>query len=403
MPPTSTTIKSPEPDLKNALARVRDLMTIPGPSGREEQVADYIRQSLVKAGASASHIKHDEAHAGSELGGTVGNLIFKLRGTQKKKPRRMLVAHMDTVPLCVGCEPKEEDGFFVSANPETGLGADNRAGVAVILTAAIEILQQKLPHPPLTFLFAVQEEVGLVGARNVSLGMLGKPELAFNWDGGAPEKLTVGATGAYRMRIEIEGVASHAGGAPELGVSAIAIAGMAIATLEKNGWHGAIFKDGEQGTANIGVVQGGDATNVVAPKVELRAEARSHNPKFRRVILKAYQEAFEQAAEAAKNALGVAGQVTFRHQLDYESFKLDNSEPCVLTAEEAVRAVGEEPIRAVCNGGLDANWLTERGIPTVSLGAGQENQHTVAERLDIARFQQACRIALRLATGTEGE
>ena len=53
------------------------------------------------------------------------------------------------------------------------------------------------------------------------------------------------------------------------------------------------------------------------------------------------------------------------------------------------------------NGGLDANWLTRRGIPTVTLGCGQANGHTTAERLELDQFRQACRIALRLATATE--
>ena len=397
MSPSSTAIQSPEPNLKRAVELVTQLMAIPGASGGEDQVAEFVRAQLVKAGASAAHIKSDEAHKFGELESRTGNLVFKLRGT-KKKPRRLLMAHLDTVPLCVGCEPVAKGKYIQSAHPETGLGADNRAGVAAVLTAALEVLQHKLPHPPLTFLFPVQEEIGLVGSRNASLSMLGKPRLAFNWDGGAPEKLTIGATGAYRLRIEIEGIASHAGGAPECGVSAIAIAGLAISKLQQNGWHGDVSKDGQHGTSNIGVIQGGNATNVVTPRVLLRAEARSHDPQFRRAILKAYQDAFKQAAGAISNALGESGRVTVSHQLDYDSFKLDNSEPCVLKAEEAVRSIGEEPVRSICNGGLDANWMTERGIPTVTLGCGQEHQHTVAERLHIENFQKACRIALRLAT-----
>ena len=87
-------------------------------------------------------------------------------------------------------------------------------------------------------------------------------------------------------------------------------------------------------------------------------------------------------------------------QLDYESFRLPDDEPCVLAAEAAVCRCGGEPVRATSNGGLDANWMTARGIPTVTLGCGQENVHTTAERLDLAEFRRACRIALCLATDT---
>ena len=97
-----------------------------------------------------------------------------------------------------------------------------------MLNSALEILMRGLPHPPLTFCWFVQEEVGLHGSRQVKKSMLGKPRLAFNWDGGSPYKLTIGATGSYRLAIEVEGLAAHAGMAPESGVSAIAIASLAI-------------------------------------------------------------------------------------------------------------------------------------------------------------------------------
>src|SRR5690606_25563279 len=152
-------------------------------------------------------------------------LIIKLPGT-RKGPRRLLMSHMDTVPLCVGAQPIVRDGLIVSTNPGTALGGDNRAGCAIILSALLTILQEGLPHPPLTFLWTVQEEVGLLGARHASLSKLGKPSLCFNWDGGAPNIAVIGATGDDHLDITIHGLASHAGGHPEEGVSAVVIAAM---------------------------------------------------------------------------------------------------------------------------------------------------------------------------------
>ena len=123
----------------------------------------------------------------------------------------MLLAHMDTVPLCLGSKPVVKGQFVHSVARGSGLGADDRAGCAVVLTAALEILRQRLPHPPLVFFWPVQEEVGLYGARHANLALMARPKLAFNWDGGPAEKLTIGATGAYRMQITIRGLASHAG------------------------------------------------------------------------------------------------------------------------------------------------------------------------------------------------
>src|SRR6185295_17115799 len=204
----------------------------------------------------------DDAHRHTPIGGQVGNLILKLPGTVRA-PRRMLAAHVDTVPICVGSRPVRKGDKVVSANKETGLGADDRSGAAILLTTVLSILGSKLPHPPLTFLWAVQEEVVLFGARYVRLSKLGKPRLAFNFDGGAANALKIGATGGYRMTIEVEGLASHAGNRPEEGVSAIAIASLAIAELVKGGWHGLVSKKEGEGTSNVGVINGGEATNVV--------------------------------------------------------------------------------------------------------------------------------------------
>ena len=389
-----------EPDLDAALKLVMELMAIPGPSGKERAVAECISEKLLAAGAGKRDIRHDKAHTKTPFNGEIGSLIFSLPGTVRA-PRRLLMAHMDTVPICVGSKPIRNGDFLESSDPNTGLGADDRAGCAVVLTAALAILRRNLPHPPLTFYWPIQEEVGLYGARHADLKLLGNPKLAFNWDGGPAEKLTIGATGGYRMDIGVTGLASHAGTAPEKGVSAIAIAALAIADLHRGGWHGLVARGKERGTSNIGVIQGGDATNVVTERVRLRAEARSHSPAFRGRIVKAIEQAFQRAAREVKSATGKRGRVAFDGRLDYEAFRLADEEQCVVAAEEALRSIGIEPFRAISNGGLDANWMTAHGLPTVTLGCGQMNVHTTSEQLDIAAFETACRVALRLATATE--
>jgi tripeptide aminopeptidase len=385
-----------------ALKMVMEMMAIPGRPGEEAAIMDYIRKKLKETGVAASVLTTDDAHKRTPLGGQVGNLVLKLPGAIRG-PRRMLSAHVDTVPICVGSRPVKKGRVIVSANKKTGLGGDDRSGAAIVLAAALDILRAKLPHPPLTFLWTIEEEVGLFGAKFVKLSKIGKPTLAFNFDGGAPAALKVGATGGYRMTIEIEGVASHAGNRPEEGVSAIAIASLAIADLVENGWHGLIKKKDGTGTSNVGVIQGGEATNVVTDHVRIRAEARSHDPKFRAKIVYAIETAFKRAAATVQNTAGKCGSVSIEGRLDYESFRLTPEEPCVAAAAKAIEAEGFKAEYAVTNGGLDANWLTAHGIPTVTLGCGQRNIHTTAEELDIAEFQQARRIALRLATAGESQ
>jgi tripeptide aminopeptidase len=377
-------------------------MSIRGKSGEEQTVADFIVQQLTAAGAKPNSIKFDRANQRSPVEGQTGNLIFKMPGTIRR-PRRLLMAHMDTVPICVGCRPIRNGKLVFSADPKTALGADDRAGCAVVLQTALRILRDKPKHPPLTFLWTVQEEIGLHGAKHVSVSMLGKPALAFNWDGGNPTKLTVGATGGYRLQIEVEGVASHAGNAPEEGVSAIVIASLAIADLQANGWHGLVLKKGKRGSTNVGMIHGGNATNVVANRVTLRAEARSHDPKFRKTIVQAIEKAFQQAAKQVKSAGGARGTVTVRRHLDYEAFQLGPREPCVAAAKGAADAVGAKPVTQVINGAVDANAMALHGVPTVTLGCGQMNPHMVSESLDMTEFETACEIGWRLATATELE
>lgn len=383
---------------KEALALVTEMMAVPGKSCEEGLIAAHIRKRLKAIGIPDAAVTVDAVHKQSPYGGAQGNVIVKLPGTLKA-PRRLLMSHIDTVPLCVGCKPVKKGERIVSKDPKTALGADNRAGASVLLNTLIEIQRQKLPHPPLTIFWPVQEEIGLVGARYVSLSKLGTPKLCYNWDGGDPNAATIGATGGYDIDIWIHGIASHAGAHPEAGVSAAAVAGLAIADLVKNGWHGLVVKGEKTGTSNIGIVQGGDATNVVLPELKIAAEARSHDPAFRKQIMEAMRTAFEKAVKDVKNASGATAKLVFEADLKYESFRLNEDEPVVKSALAAIEAAGMPASIRITNGGLDANWLSARGLPTVTLGCGQENAHTVDEALHIEKFLAACRIGLLLATG----
>jgi tripeptide aminopeptidase len=385
-------------DTEAAIDRVLKMMAIRGKSCEESGIVRFITGELLSAGVPKQAIVVDQTHKKSPAGGDTGSLIVNVPGTLRG-PRRLLMAHLDTVPLCVGCQPVRRGGVIRSADPTTALGADDRSGAAVVLTAVLEILKQKLPHPPLTLFWPVQEEIGLFGARFVRLPQLGNPKLCFNWDGGSAANACIGATGAYDLKIDIEGIASHAGVHPQGGVSAITIAAVAIDDLQQNGWNGLIVKGRSSGTSNIGVITGGEATNVVTPHVHLRGEVRSHDPKFRQRLVGEFRNAFERAARTLKNDVGRTGSVRFSADLKYESFRLSEEEPCVQESLRAIRAVGLTPLTRISNGGLDANWLSARGLPTVTLGSGQNNVHTVSEFLNLDDFINGCRIGLLLAVG----
>lgn len=385
------------PKTSPATQLLLEMLPIPGKSGEEAAIQEFIRRRLIEAGLPAKNISNDTAHtkAGS---GEVGNLIAKLPGTERG-PRRLLMAHVDTVPICVGSQPVVENGFVSSADPQTGLGGDNRGGAAVVLNTALEILRQGLPHPPLTLFWPVQEEIGLVGARHVTKSQLGNPSLCVNFDGGEPNIVITGATGAIYMDIDVHGVASHAGAHPEDGVSAVAIASKAVNDLADRGWHGLIIKGRQQGTSNVGIFSGGAATNVVVNHVHVHAEARSHKTRFRQRIVEEFRKSFERAADQVKNINGQKGRIEFRSEQRYDSFRLKKTEDCVQTALAAVRAAGLPASTRIVNGGLDANWMVSHGFPTVTLGCGQADIHTVNESLYLENYERACDIALKIGTG----
>jgi tripeptide aminopeptidase len=384
---------------EQAVDRVMQLIRIPGGSGHELPVANHISQLLLQAGVAESAIQTDTAHRRSPAGGDTGNLIVRLKGTVRG-PRRLLMAHMDTVPLAVGCTPVRDGDWIRPKSAATALGGDNRAGCAVVLTAVLELLRQQLDHPPLTLLFTVQEETGLRGARFLTPARLGRPELCFNWDGRQPGSLIVGAVGASNLTLTVEGIASHAGVHPEQGVNALVAASQAIADLQEHGWHGLVLKGRRRGTSNIGIVQGGDATNVVMPSVILQAEARSHDSGFRQRIVAEFRKAFEKSVRKLKSSTGRAGQLTFVEDVRYQAFQIPPDSPCVQTAAESLTRLNVEPEIRLSDGGLDANWMMEHGFPTVTMGCGQHQIHTVDEKLSIPEYLTACRMALSLATAS---
>ncbi len=392
-------------DTEAATSRLMRFLAVPGITGEERKIGLEIVAALKEAGVPAKAIRFDDAHTRIPLPTETGNLIVDLagRGSLGNAERIMFMTHMDTVPLCAGAQPKRQGRKIVNT-AKTALGGDNRSGCAVLVSLAAELARQKLDHPPLTLLFCVREESGLWGARHVDTGALGPVKMAFNYDGGSASSVGIGAVGADRWEVELFGRASHAGGAPERGISATMILALALADLKTNGWFGKVVQGDRQGTSNVGPVTGGpgrpagDATNVVTDYVHVRGESRSHDAKFCREITAAYKAAFAKAAASVTNAEGKAGRAKFTAHTDYHPFRQKETLPVVKRAIEAVAAGGSKPNVRVANGGLDANWMVRHGIPTVTFGAGQNEVHTIDEWINLDEFDAACNLALRLAT-----
>jgi len=386
-------------DEPRSVKHLMDLLAIAGLSGRERKVAEAVKSKLRAAGCKPSWMRYDQVHRRIPGDFETGNLIVKLPGTVAGR-RRLFLGHMDTVPLCVGAVPVRKGRRIVS-RANTALGGDNRTAVACLVTMVEALLKHGLPHPPLTVLFTVGEEVGLWGARLVKLADLGRPRMGFNIDSGVPAELIVGALGADRWVVHVRGKSSHAGVHPEHGISATLIASRAITQVAARGFFGRIRKGRQRGSSNVGRIEGGQADNQVTQSVQITGESRSHDPQFVRRINEEFRKAFERAAKSVTNHRGRHGSARFRATTSYAPFKLDPKSEVVAQARAAARSIGLRPKLISADGGLDANWLNARGLPTVTFGAGQHSPHTEEEYVDLREYLDGCRLAVALARGVE--
>ena len=385
-------------DTEAALARLMGLLKVDGVSRQEGAIRAAVDKQLRAMGVKKSWITHDDVH--KHFGGEVGNLIVRLPGTGSlaREGRRFFSAHIDTVPACAGVEPVVS-GRFVKPKGKTGLGADNRACVAALLAALAEVLASGVDRAPMTLVFTVAEEIGLLGARYLAKSVTDECTIGYNMDGGTVLSPRVGAPSAMRYSIGIEGIAAHAGGDPRGGVNAATVFALAVAELAQGGWLGEVVQGRREGRSNIGFVHGGRETNVVMPDLTARGEARSHNDAFLRKIVATIERAFVKAAGKVKNKHGQPAKVTFESHHDYTTFLLPMKSPAVRTYQRVAEALMFAGVEfGVGFGGLDANELNGKGLPTVTFGAGGRNPHCIGESCYLPEYYQAVAMAKGLMT-----
>jgi tripeptide aminopeptidase len=389
-------------DAKAAEEHLMRFLAVEGVTGEEKAIAESVVETLKKIGVPADAIRYDTANERIPLPTQTGNLYADLPGT-RPGPRLLFSTHLDTVPLCAGAKPRKE-GDKIVGDGTTALGGDNRTGCAVLVSLVETLLKHKLPHPPITLLFTVREESGLHGARELLPADLKGATMCFNVDSKLPNELITGAVGQVNWDVEIKGKAAHAGVAPEKGISSTLVASLAIAEAYRGGWFGKVVKPNGHGTSNPGIFEGkpgksaGDATNVVTDFVHIRGEARSPEETFAAEIAEAYRAAFDKAQAEVKDASGNHAEVKFVAKKSYPPFHVEDDAPAVKHAMKAVESLGMKPATVFSNGGLDANWLFRHGVPTVTIGAGQYEIHTVNEYVYLPEFLEGCRLAVALAT-----
>ena len=294
----------------------------------------------------------------------------------------LLCAHTDTVRPTRGMVPEVRDGRVYS-NGETVLGADDKAAVAAIVEAIESITDAGLAHPPAEILLTVGEDVGHIGSKAFQVGPV-RSKMAFIPDADGPVGgVMLAAPWMQANRVIFHGRDAHAGMEPEKGRSAISMLARAIDSMP-------LGRIDEETTANVGTVQGGEATNVVPPQAELVWQVRSlDQEKFDRIrdqLLSCCQE----------GARAFDGTMTWETLRDFVGFRFQPGDPIVRRAESAIRAADLKPWRSVTCGGSDANELNAKGLASIVISVGYLDIHTHEESMPIDELQRLTNVCRAL-------
>ncbi|MED4715124.1 M20/M25/M40 family metallo-hydrolase [Bacillus badius] len=320
-----------------------------------------------------------EDDSAAVTGHGAGNLICTLEATKDGVDPIYFTSHMDTVVPGAGVKPSIENGYVVT-DGTTILGADDKAGLAVILELVKVLKEQKYKHGMIQFIITAGEESGLVGAKAMDPSLV-KAKFGYALDSdGTVGNIIVAAPTQAKIKAEIFGKTAHAGVAPEKGVSAITMAAKAIAKMP-------LGRIDEETTANIGRFEGGQATNIVCDYASVLAEARSLVPEKMEVQVNKMKEAFEQTA-AEMN-----GRAEVQVQVMYPGFKFGEGDHVVEVAKKAAERIGRPSQLLTSGGGSDANVIAGFGIPTVNLAVGYEEIHTKNERMPIEELIKLAEMA----------
>lgn len=364
------------------LETLLELVRIGSPSGREGALARRCAEILREAGLEA-RIDDSAPLTGSDT----GNVIATMPGSGSERTV-LLSAHLDCVQPCEGVMPVVRDGI-VRSSGATVLGVDDKAGIAAIVEVVRRLRSAPGTHAGVRVVLTVQEELGLQGAKALAPSDV-SGDLAIVLDAGGPVGGIVTASPThYTFVADFEGRAAHAGVEPEKGASAIGMAARAIAAMPTG-------RLDEGTTANIGTIEGGVATNVVASAARMTGECRSLDPERIEQVRAAMETVMVQAAEAG------GGRVEVAWTREYTGFHFADDDPAVRLAIEACERCGIEPRTYRTGGGSDGNIIAEMGVPTVVLATGMTSVHGTDESIAVAelgRLADVTEAIVRMAAG----
>jgi tripeptide aminopeptidase len=266
------------------------------------------------------------------------------------------------------------------------LGADDKAGVAILMTAARHLLDNPLiPHPTLRLAFTPDEEIGRgVDARlPADLGAA----FAYTFDGGAVGEIEYESFSADGAKVTITGVSIHPGWAKAKMVNAITLAAKIIAALPQQTMLPELT-DGRHGFIHATEMKGGSSEMVLHFILrDFERDGLAQKGDILRAVCAAVQASEPRAT------------ITCEITPQYRNMRywLETDMTPVNLARDAARSLGLDPVSVPIRGGTDGSRLTEMGVPCPNLFTGMAEIHGPLEWVSVQDMATATRLCLAVA------
>ena len=331
---------------------------------------------------------------------TEGSAVFASLEGSEGSPVVGLIAHVDTTPDVVSANvrPLVHEGWggeaivlpgderqvldperlpelaarvghdIVTSDGTTLLGADDKAGIAEIMSALAYLVRHpERPRAPIRVAFTVDEEVGR-GAEDFDLEAFGA-DVAYTLDGSGLGELEVETFSAKSIRVTIRGLSVHPGSAKGKLVNAVKLAAELVTTLPA-GRLSPETTEGREGYVHPHRISGG------AEEAIVDFIARDHDDALLEQHVQLLRDLAASVVEREPRArVDVEVRESYRNMRPY----IEKTPRVVEAALEAIRRAGVEPKIAITRGGTDGAMLSARGLPTPNLFTGGQEYHSVRE------------------------
>ena len=348
-------------------------ISCPSESGNERDMCLLLEEELERLGLT---VRREEIGGG--FGSNGWNIYTCLEGAGRPL---LLSAHMDTVRPGDPVRPVL-DGDTIRTDGSTVLGADDKAGVAVIMETLESLIETGDTHRTVEVLFTVGEETGLNGSKRADYRKI-RSRQAVSFDGSGIGRIVTKNAIHEVLQVTVRGKAAHSGLNCDKGIHALCCAAEAVAAIGS----GHMDADTTLNTANF-LCPG--AVNVVPDLATFEIELRC----FSEELLEKHKDRIRRILDEKTAASGSA--YSIRETRTSPGMDLPDSDPLIGLVSGVMRQAGLSPVLKRGYGGHDAVSFTANGLSGVNVGVGYLNAHGPDERISVSDLKKAADFAALL-------